>query len=138
MFLDASVIVAILGNEPDAKAHLKHIEGLQQQLYCSPLARFEASVALARRIAGDKRRDTATHEEAERAVADFLDVVKARDIHISGSIGRLAQEAARTYGKTVGHPAQLNFGDCFAYACAKAYRVGVLYKGNDFAETDLA
>jgi hypothetical protein len=36
----------------------------------------------------------------------------------------LAQEAARTYGKTVGHPAQLNFGDCYAYACAKAYRVG--------------
>jgi len=50
----------------------------------------------------------------------------------------LAQEAAWTYGKTVGHPAQLNFGDCYAYACAKAYRVGLLYKGNDFSETDLA
>lgn len=44
MFLDASVIVAILGNEPDARAHLKHIEGLQAQLFCSPLARFEASL----------------------------------------------------------------------------------------------
>lgn len=138
MFLDASVIVAILGDEPDAGAHLKHIEGLQGQLYCSPLARFEASLAIARRIAGDKGRDAAMHEEAERIVADFLDVLGARDIHISGSIGRLAQEAARTYGKTVGHPAQLNFGDCFAYACAKAYRIGIIYKGNDFSETDLA
>jgi ribonuclease VapC len=138
MFLDASVIVAILANEPDAHAHLKHIDSLKSPLYCSPLARFEASLAIARLIAGDAGRGAATHEAAEQIVGDFLDVLKVTDIHISGSIGRLAQEAARTYGKTVNHPAQLNFGDCFAYACAKAYRIGLLYKGNDFSETDLA
>lgn len=137
MFLDASVIVAILGDEPDATAHLQHIEGLQGQLYCSPLARFEASLAIARRLEGDKGRNAETHERAERIVNDLLDVIGARDIHITGGIGRLAQEAARTYGKTVNHPAQLNFGDCFAYACAKAYHVKLLYKGNDFSQTDL-
>ncbi|MBR0924530.1 type II toxin-antitoxin system VapC family toxin, partial [Bradyrhizobium diazoefficiens] len=41
------------------------------------------------------------------------------------------------YSRLVDHPAQLNFGDCFAYACAKAYRIPLLYKGNDFAQTDL-
>tara|TARA_R100001369_G_scaffold56824_3_gene83615 strand:+ start:1034 stop:1450 length:417 start_codon:yes stop_codon:yes gene_type:complete len=138
MFLDASVIVAILCNEPDAQAHAKHIDGFKGQLYCSPLARFEASLAIARRIAGEKGRTPEMHKEAEQIVADFLDVLGATDIHISGSIGRMAQVAARTYGKTVNHPAQLNFGDCFAYACAKAYRVKLLYKGNDFSETDLA
>lgn len=137
MFLDASVIVAILGDEPDARAHLKHIEGLQGQLYCSPLARFEASLAIARRLAGGKGQDAEMHERAERIVNDFLDVIGARDIHITGGIGRLAQEAARRYGKVVNHPAQLNFGDCFAYACAKAYHVPMLCKGDDFSKTDL-
>lgn len=42
-----------------------------------------------------------------------------------------------TYGKVVGHPAKLNLGDCFAYACAKAIEVPLLYKGDDFVRTDL-
>jgi len=46
--------------------------------------------------------------------------------------------AARTYGKIVGHRAALNFGDCFSCAAAKSLGVGLLYKGNDFAFTDLA
>ncbi len=40
--------------------------------------------------------------------------------------------------EAVGHKADLNFGDCFAYACAKAHRLSLLYKGNDFSQTDLA
>lgn len=51
---------------------------------------------------------------------------------------RLAAEAHRLYGKGTGHPAQLNMGDCFAYACAKANDAALLYKGNDFIHTDLA
>lgn len=46
--------------------------------------------------------------------------------------------ASGTYGKLIGHEADLNFGDCFAYACAKALGMPLLYKGNDFARTDLA
>lgn len=42
------------------------------------------------------------------------------------------------YGKGRGHPAQLNFGDCFSYACARAAGVPLLYVGTDFAKTDLA
>lgn len=40
-------------------------------------------------------------------------------------------------GKRAGHKAKLNFGDCFAYAAAKAYRLPLVYKGDDFAQTDL-
>ena len=57
---------------------------------------------------------------------------------LTRSIGDAAFRAAMKYGKSVGHPADLNFGDCFAYACAKAYRLGLIYKGDDFAKTDLA
>ncbi len=49
-----------------------------------------------------------------------------------------ALDAATAYGKTVGYPADLNFGDCFAYACAKTEGLRLLYKGQDFAQTDLA
>ena len=62
----------------------------------------------------------------------------ASEVPISPQIGELAIDAAMSYGKAVGHAADLNFGDCFAYACAKAVGTGLLYKGNDFALTDLA
>lgn len=59
-------------------------------------------------------------------------------ISITPEIGELAISAMARYGKGRGHPAQLNFGDCFSYACAKAAGVPLLYVGSDFARTDLA
>jgi len=47
-------------------------------------------------------------------------------------------DAHRRYGKSQGHPAQLNMGDCFAYAVAISHRTTLLYKGDDFSKTDLA
>ena len=49
-----------------------------------------------------------------------------------------ALDAYRRYGKRSNHPAKLNMGDCFAYGCAKANNAHLLYKGSDFAKTDLA
>jgi ribonuclease VapC len=57
---------------------------------------------------------------------------------VSPEVGRFALDASATFGKVVGHVADLNFGDCFAYARAKALKTSLLYKGNDFAHTDLA
>jgi ribonuclease VapC len=51
---------------------------------------------------------------------------------------RIAREAYRDFGKGSGHAAQLNFGDCFAYALAKATGEPLLFKGNDFSQTDIA
>jgi ribonuclease VapC len=50
---------------------------------------------------------------------------------------RIARQAYRDYGKGSGHPANLNFGDCFTYALARDKREPVLYKGDDFVHTDL-
>ncbi len=50
---------------------------------------------------------------------------------------RIAVQAFATYGKGRGHPAQLNLADCLSYACAKASGVPMLYKGDDFRQTDL-
>ena len=50
---------------------------------------------------------------------------------------RIAREAYRDFGKRSGHPAGLNFGDCFAYALAKDRAEPLLFKGNDFVPTDL-
>ena len=51
---------------------------------------------------------------------------------------RLAREAYRDFGRGSGHPAKLNFGDCFAYALAKAMDEPLLFKGEDFSRTDVA
>ncbi|HRP78690.1 MAG TPA: type II toxin-antitoxin system VapC family toxin, partial [Aquamicrobium sp.] len=75
---------------------------------------------------------------AAEAVSAFVTDLEVEEIPISSEIGSRALEASSTYGKAVGHVADLNFGDCFAYACAKVLDVALLYKGNDFAKTDLA
>jgi ribonuclease VapC len=50
---------------------------------------------------------------------------------------RIAREAYRDFGKGSGHPAKLNFGDCFAYALAKKLNEPLLFKGDEFAHTDV-
>ena len=76
--------------------------------------------------------------QARDTVDAFVTEIAGKEIMISGDIGNRAIEASMKYGKAVGHKADLNFGDCFAYACAKAHRLALLYKGNDFSQTDLA
>ncbi|MCZ4354153.1 type II toxin-antitoxin system VapC family toxin [Roseovarius aestuarii] len=139
MFIDASAIFAVLNREAGYEDLARRIDDVADQLYTSPLSRFEASVSLARQRSGkDKKPSPELVQECAALVSAFVKEVKAKDIHITSSIGDGAIRAAAEYGKTVGHAADLNFGDCFTYACAKAYRLKLIYKGNDFSETDLA
>lgn len=143
MYIDASAIVAILAEESDAPDLFVRIDAATTTLYVSPLTVYEAVISLARKKADSqglkgKPVPTSMIEAAQAAVAQLLGDFGVKEIMISADIGRKAVEAAKRYGRTVGHAADLNFGDCFAYACAKAYRVPLLYKGNDFAQTDLA
>ncbi len=138
MFIDASVIVAILLQEDGYQAYLKVIENATDQFFCSPLVKYEATVSIARARSGSVKPTKDQVKLAQKAVERFLETIHARDILISTSIGQSAIETASVYGKTVGHIAGLNHGDCFSYACAKAYRTKLLYEGNDFVETDLA
>lgn len=140
MFLDASAVVAILAEEEDGNALKARLLATEGPLYFSPIVRYEATLALAR-ISHSSKKAGLDADEVVRAGAVFdylMTTFSAVEIDLSPEIGHGAMLAARTYGKTVGHKAALNFGDCFSYAAAKALGVGLLYKGNDFALTDLA
>lgn len=139
MFIDASAVIAILNREPGSDELVKRLAASEKHPLFSPLARFEAVVGLARSRSGKhKTPDAAQFKAAQEAVDLFFSEARAKSIMISDTLGAGALDAARTYGKAVGHEADLNFGDCFAYACAKGYRAALLYMGNDFAKTDLA
>ena len=104
----------------------------------SPLVRFEAVAALARSRSGAIRPTPKQFEAAEGIIEAFCDSIDASEVSITPEIGQGALVAARTYGKFVGHAADLNFGDCYAYACASVHEARLVYKGDDFAKTDLA
>lgn len=138
MFIDASVIVAILGREAGYEEIEKRLADSESPFFISPLVKFEAAAALARLKSGKRKPSPKLLRQASKAVVAFAEDIAAEEMAISPEIGRLALEASATYGKAVGHVADLNFGDCFAYACAKAFKVSLFYKGHDFAHTDLA
>jgi ribonuclease VapC len=138
MFLDASATVAILNREADSGALLERLRSSPTPLCFSPLSRFEAVTALARGRAGRHRSPSKDDIVEFGDIVDaFFHEIGARNLDLTAAIGLAAQDAAQTWGRCVGHPAGLNLGDCFAYACAKAAGVGLLYKGEDFALTDM-
>ncbi|GGA79018.1 VapC ribonuclease R02377 [Brucella endophytica] len=140
-FLDASVIVAILNEEPGFEELEKRLSDRGGPIHVSPLVRFEAVSALVRlRIIATKGRVNREEliAEARQLVDGFVQALGARDIAIDTRIGASALDAMARYGKVAGHPAGLNFGDCFAYASAKAHQLSLIYKGDDFAQTDMA
>ena len=128
MMIDASAMVAILLREPDGEALASRVEATKAP-FTSPLAVYETVVALMR----EKRLSAA---DAEAVVRPFLAAASIRVVMISDSMATTAAAAFDRFGKGR-HPAALNLGDCFAYACARAYRGRLLYKGQDFAKTDI-
>jgi ribonuclease VapC len=130
MFVDASALVAILTEEPDAKQLTDRIERAGGGI-TSPIAIFETVAALMRR----RQRSV---EAVSRNLRAFLQASGIQVVPITPEIGYRAAAAHAALGKQSGHPARLNLGDCFAYAAAKQHGVALLYKGEDFAQTDLA
>ncbi|MHA0319163.1 type II toxin-antitoxin system VapC family toxin [Sphingomonas melonis] len=130
IFVDASAIVAIVYGEPEADDFADAIEGHNDRLYCA-VGAWEAAHALAR------LREVSLHEAAE-AVSGFAYEAGLRVVSIGEPERDEAIRAAARYGKGSRHPARLNMGDCFAYACAKTNDARLLYKGDDFSKTDLA
>lgn len=129
MFVDASAIVAILNREPEADTFADAIENSAAPV-TSPIAVFEATLGLC-------RLRHASVEEAAADVAEFLSVAAIQCLPIAAEEADTALVAAARYGKGRGHPAQLNLGDCFAYAMARNRRIPLLFKGNDFTKTDI-
>ncbi len=140
MYVDASAIVAILNREPEADALKSAFDANSAKAFVSPLTIFEATISLARAkvfARKNQKPSRADIDAAHKVVRAFLEANGVKEIPILADIGRLAIETAATYGKAVGHPADLNFGDCFVYACAKTYRAPLLFKGDDFTKTDI-
>ncbi|WP_378943543.1 type II toxin-antitoxin system VapC family toxin [Mesorhizobium sp. ANAO-SY3R2] len=140
MFVDASVIVAIINQEPGWEELVKRLSEFAGERNVSPMVRFEAVVAVARaaaEVTGSKTTPDLV-AKAWELFDGFVTEIQARELSLSSEIGSAAIEAGTCYGKVVGHPAGLNFGDYFAYACARALKTALLYKGNDFSQTDLA
>jgi ribonuclease VapC len=129
MYVDSSAIVAIVLDEPDAAELLKRLMAAPDP-FTSIVSKVEASLALIR-----LGREGVP---AGQIVSDLLDRLEVRVVSAEPSMFEQVMKAATRYGKHSGHAARLNFGDCFSYACAKMADVPLLYKGNDFAKTDLA
>ena len=91
---------------------------------------FEAALGICR-----KRH--ASVEEAGEDVREFLGVAGVRTVSITEREAETALAAFSRYGRGRGHPAQLNLGDCFAYAMAKNHGTALLFKGEDFDKTDI-
>jgi len=88
---------------------------------------FETSILI------DKHRNPVLSAMLDDLVADPRVVIEPVTIEQV----KIARQAYRDYGKGSGHPAQLNFGDCFSYALAREKREPTLYKGDDFVHTDI-
>lgn len=128
MFVDASALTAILTDEQDARELLARLQMTSKRV-TSPLAVWETVIAVARVL------DLDVHE-AEEAVEAFLALAKIEVQSVAAETRTIAIEAFARFGKGR-HPAALNFGDCFAYACARQARLPLLYKSDDFPKTDI-
>lgn len=128
MFVDASALTAILCEESDARELLARLQQARTRI-TSPLALWETTLAVARILALDI-------EEAKRAIEAFLDLAEINITAVAPEAWPIAISAYDRFGKSR-HAAALNFGDCFAYACARHARMPLLYKGDDFPQTDI-
>ncbi|WP_448662139.1 type II toxin-antitoxin system VapC family toxin [Sphingomonas sp. CJ20] len=129
-FVDASAIVALVGREDDWQHFADRLDQDSDRLW-SPVCQWESAVALARRLG-------TSPVKAREIVADFADTNRFDLVPIGARESALALDSWHRFGKRSGHPAALNMGDCFAYACTKAHGAKLLYKGDDFSHTDLA
>jgi ribonuclease VapC len=126
MIVDSSAVLAILFAEGDAAAFALAIERVGG-------GRISAATWLESAI----RIDMTGSPLASLAFDDFVREARLVIEPVDEPQVRLARAAYRAFGRGSGHPAALNFGDCFSYALAKLRDEPLLYKGKDFPETDI-
>jgi ribonuclease VapC len=126
MIIDTSALVAILRDEPEAKDCALAIER-------NSTRRVSAANFVETALVIDGSRDPIASRRFDDLVKEARIVVEP----VTEAQARIAREAYRDFGKGSGHPAKLNFGDCFAYALAKTIGESLLFKGDDFIHTDI-
>ncbi len=126
MIIDTSALIAILRDEPEAQRCASAIEN-------HSIRRMSAANFVEAAVVIDASRDPI----ASRRFDELMKEARISIEPVTEAQARLAREAYRDFGKGSGHPAKLNFGDCFAYALAKSSHEPLLFKGDDFLHTDL-
>ena len=125
MVIDSSALVAIIAGEPERRVFVELINLAGVRLVAAPTLLETSMVLLGRE-----------GEMAVRAVRDFCTEARVEVVPFDQAQLELAIDAFRRFGKGR-HPAGLNFGDSFAYALAQATGEPLLFKGDDFAQTDV-
>ncbi len=125
--LDTSALAAVVLGEPDADAYLAVMQGHRGDLHVSAATAVEAGIVV------EAKQGVEATEDLRRLV-QLLGIALAP---FDSEQARVAVAAWRRFGKGR-HPAGLNLGDCFSYALAKVWAAPLLFKGQDFAQTDVA
>jgi ribonuclease VapC len=125
LIIDASAVLAILLQESDGRRYLRAILGGTPR-------RMSVANWLEATMVVDRRGNAL----AVNWLEDFMRNAEIELMPVSVSQAGIARRAWRTFGRGV-HPARLNYGDCFAYALAKETSEPLLFKGSDFAQTDI-
>lgn len=126
MVVDTSALVAIMGDEPE-RHRFNRLIAAAPATYVSVASLLEARIVLFAR-SGDS---------AVLALDAYLLKSGITVMEVSPRIADLAFDAYRRYGKGMGQGAALNYGDCFSYGLAKHLAVPLLFKGDDFSQTDI-
>lgn len=128
IFVDASALTALIGDEPMADRVLCCLES-DADFFTSPVAIYETALAIAR---------IADYSVAE-AMTEVRNLLSRARIAVEALADTHATEALDAFSRfgKGRHPAGLNMGDCFAYASAKLRDASILFVGNDFSRTDL-
>jgi len=126
MIVDSSALVAILRFEPERVSFARMLDEAAE-LHMSAATYLELSIVI------DSRRDPVVSQGIDELIEKF----KIKIESVTEAQAKIARQAYRDYGKGSGHPAGLNFGDCFSYALAREKREPMLWKGDDFVHTDI-
>lgn len=129
IFVDASAFVSIIVKEPDFLRLTSILDG-ETAILCSAVSIWETVTALCRSYKYAVPRARAT-------VDAYVRDLNFQYVPIGEREAEIAAVAYEKFGKGR-HPAALNMGDCFAYACARANGAKLLFKGDDFAKTDIS
>ncbi len=127
MIVETSALVAIVRGESDGISLYDTILDCKESRLLSAAGYLEAGLVV------DGQRD----DSKSASLDAFIEILKIEIAPVTASQAKIARQAYREYGKGSGHAARLNFGDCFAYALAKDRNEVLLFKGDDFAVTDV-
>jgi ribonuclease VapC len=126
VIIDTSALIAIILNEPERG-------DFEERIAASAQPQLSAASYLEVGVVVDARRDP----KRSRILDSYLAAADIAIEPVTAEQAVVARQAYRDFGRGSGHPANLNFGDCFAYALAKVNDEALLFKGDDFIHTDI-